>query len=172
MSAFDVVPTVEETAGDTPEELEEWLTETFAEFAELNVQRGYHDADGFYAELAGSPACLARGHVARVDEGHPLFDEWADAHPMSWDGDARLCEATQYGTACSACETDCGLFWEPPSLWTLPGVRGQETRPERSPLLCPECRDGKCRNCVGEAMTDADEMVPCGCPNHTNGSLT
>jgi hypothetical protein len=32
--------------------------------------------------------------------------------------------------------------------------------------LCPECRDGKCRNCVGEALTDDDELVPCGCPNH------
>lgn len=33
-------------------------------------------------------------------------------------------------------------------------------------VLCPECRDGKCRNCIGEALTDDDEMVPCGCPNH------
>lgn len=32
--------------------------------------------------------------------------------------------------------------------------------------LCPECRDGKCRNCIEQAMTDDDELVPCGCPNH------
>lgn len=126
MSAQDGVPTVEETASDTPEELEEWLTDTFAEFADAHRERRYHDADGFYAELAGSPSCLALGHIARVDEGHPLFDEWEAAHPMSWDGDERLCEATQYGTACTACETDCGMFWEPPTLWALPAVCGGE----------------------------------------------
>ena len=119
--------------------------------------------------MAGSPACIARGHAARVDEGHPLFEEWADEHPLSWDGDERLCEATQYATACTSCETDCGMFWEPVSLWELPGVRAGDIAPERSPLLCPECRDGKCRNCVGEALTDADEMVPCEFARHTNG---
>lgn len=36
----------------------------------------------------------------------------------------------------------------------------------RSEPLCPECRDGKCRNCIEQAMTDYDELVPCGCPNH------
>lgn len=37
--------------------------------------------------------------------------------------------------------------------------------------LCPECRDGKCRNCIGEALNDADELVPCGCAHHADGSL-
>ncbi|MCW2165383.1 hypothetical protein B0I12_002538 [Microbacterium hydrothermale] len=37
-------------------------------------------------------------------------------------------------------------------------------------VVCPECRDGKCRNCIGEAMTDDDEMVPCGCPNHAHAA--
>lgn len=38
--------------------------------------------------------------------------------------------------------------------------------PAPAPALCPECRDGKCRNCIGEAMTEDDELVPCGCPKH------
>ncbi|MCT2085052.1 hypothetical protein M3D75_02880 [Microbacterium enclense] len=36
---------------------------------------------------------------------------------------------------------------------------------------CSECRDGKCRNCVGEALNDADELVPCECAHHTDVSL-
>lgn len=33
------------------------------------------------------------------------------------------------------------------------------------PALCPECRDGKCRNCVEQTLDDNDQWVPCGCPN-------
>jgi hypothetical protein len=32
------------------------------------------------------------------------------------------------------------------------------------PLPCPECRNGKCVNCTGEALDEsADEIVPCEC---------
>jgi hypothetical protein len=35
--------------------------------------------------------------------------------------------------------------------------------PEPSPI-CPECRDGKHRNCTGEALNEyLDEIVPCRC---------
>lgn len=56
-----------------------------------------------------------------------------------------------------------------------PGCRGRKAYEDSLPrfgslppaaLLCPECRDGKCRNCIEQAMTDDDELVPCGCPNH------
>ena len=126
MSAQDTVPTPAETATDHPNELEEWLIDSFEEIAELDAGRraGEHDNLGFYAELAGSPGCLARGHFALVSNDHPLFEEWADAHPMSWDGE-RLCEVTKYATACTACESDCGQFFEPVSLWSLPGVAGR-----------------------------------------------
>lgn len=31
-----------------------------------------------------------------------------------------------------------------------------------APLICPECRDGKCKNCVGQALnTFTDEFVEC-----------
>ena len=48
-------------------------------------------------------------------------------------------------------------------------VGAMETTP-RSDALCPECRDGKHRNCIGEALAADDTLVPCGCPNHENGS--
>lgn len=31
---------------------------------------------------------------------------------------------------------------------------------------CPECRDGKCGNCVEQTLDADDNWVPCGCPNH------
>ena len=30
---------------------------------------------------------------------------------------------------------------------------------------CPECAQGKHRNCAGWAFNDADEWVPCMCPD-------
>jgi hypothetical protein len=30
--------------------------------------------------------------------------------------------------------------------------------------ICPECRDGKCGNCIGYALHEAtDTVVACGC---------
>lgn len=29
--------------------------------------------------------------------------------------------------------------------------------------LCPECRDGKHRNCDGQTLNDSDEFVDCPC---------
>lgn len=31
--------------------------------------------------------------------------------------------------------------------------------------ICPECRDGKCRNCTGWALNEDDEVVDCECPH-------
>lgn len=33
-------------------------------------------------------------------------------------------------------------------------------------ILCPECRNGECAACIDETLNDADEWVPCGCPEH------
>lgn len=30
--------------------------------------------------------------------------------------------------------------------------------------ICPECAQGKHLNCVGEALDEHDEFVPCYCP--------
>lgn len=37
---------------------------------------------------------------------------------------------------------------------------------EPAPILCPECGNGKCVNCIEQTLNDADEWVPCGCPEH------
>jgi len=39
-------------------------------------------------------------------------------------------------------------------------------RNQAAPILCPECRNGKCVNCILETLNDADEWVPCQCPEH------
>ena len=54
--------------------------------------------------------------------------------------------------------------------WTLCpcGARHRLVAPV-APLLCPECRDGKCGNCIGEALSEADELVSCECTNHMIG---
>lgn len=55
----------------------------------------------------------------------------------------------------------------------LTGPRSLATPgPDVTPPQCPECRDGKCRNCIGEALNDADELVPCGCAHHADGGTT
>lgn len=126
MSAHDTVPTLAEVEQDDLADVEEWLSDAFHEIGVANYERrhGDHDDLGYFAELAGSPGCVARGHASHVDEEHPLFEAWADEHPLSWEGE-RLCQATKYGTACTACEGDCGNYWEPESVWTLPGVTGE-----------------------------------------------
>lgn len=30
-------------------------------------------------------------------------------------------------------------------------------------LKCPECRDGKCRNCTGWTIDTKDDLIDCGC---------
>lgn len=56
-------------------------------------------------------------------------------------------------------------LWESEGIPTVivPGWLEEHAAPTP---VCPECRDGKCRNCIGEALADDDNLVPCGCPNH------
>lgn len=39
------------------------------------------------------------------------------------------------------------------------GIRTMISRP----AVCPECRQGKCGNCDGQAMDDSDNIVECQC---------
>ena len=34
-----------------------------------------------------------------------------------------------------------------------------------TPPICPECRDGKCRNCDNRALDEHDQIVECHCPD-------
>lgn len=44
------------------------------------------------------------------------------------------------------------------------------TEPEPTSWVCPECEQGKHRNCNGTAWDfDADELVPCGCTESVCG---
>lgn len=126
MSAHDDILTTEEAEAEFTEvELEEYLLDAFAEIAEFESERrAFHDRDGYLAELAGSVACAALGHAAHVDEDSPLYDEWIEAHPVGWSGE-HLCEATRFGSACTACESESCDFRPAPSLWDLPGVTGR-----------------------------------------------
>lgn len=38
------------------------------------------------------------------------------------------------------------------------------------PPLCPECRDGKCRNCTGWTLDAADNEIDCACDHSKDGS--
>lgn len=51
------------------------------------------------------------------------------------------------------------------SNWMEPLMPDVALKAERPRVrLCPECRDGKHRNCTGVAFTDdTDEQVPCPC---------
>lgn len=48
--------------------------------------------------------------------------------------------------------------------WGL--VLGQCILCGRKATLCPECVQGKHSNCIEQTLNDADEWVPCGCPEH------
>lgn len=65
------------------------------------LETRYHDRNGYLAELAGSPKCLALGHAPDPEEGW----DTGDAHPIGW-ADEPLCIATRSGSACTECESD------------------------------------------------------------------
>lgn len=124
MSAHDIAP-VGVHAGswwdETDEEREEYLLEVFFELPLIHRERHHHDRNGWYAELAGSEACLALGH--RYDpDGATDDDTWLpeDQHGYGWQGE-QLCTGTRYGVACTDCEGECDQT-DPVDLWSLPGV--------------------------------------------------
>lgn len=60
-----------------------------------------HPLDGFFADIAGGPTCLALGHTPDEDG----YWEDIEGHGSSW-ADDYLCYATKYGVCCTACESD------------------------------------------------------------------
>lgn len=62
-----------------------------------------------------------------------------------------------------------------PTIWRIEGLTmtrfrrcttrgGDVTGPDEDTGLCPECRDGKHRNCIGWTLNVNDDEVPCACP--------
>jgi len=84
--------------------------------------RSQHDQDGFLAQDAGSPACLALGHKPVLVDGFG-YEDWGDDHAGSFDGEW-LCKALTTDTCCTYCEGECQL--EIPLrkdfLWSLVGA--------------------------------------------------
>lgn len=53
---------------------------------------------------------------------------------------------------------------------TLAEMQRDEADEQRS---CPDCEQGKCRNCLGDAWSnDADDWVPCPCADRGHGGAT
>ena len=93
---------------------EDWLDEVRWQVNRNWQEKPFHNRDGYMCEEAGSPECLALGHQPDTD------GDWNDdEHPSGW-GYEPVCPATQYGSACSECEsddcswtpTDSAAFWE------------------------------------------------------------
>lgn len=116
MSAWEDVPTVEELADLSEDELEEYLDDALDEIPGWHHVNAWHDRDGYYAKEAGSAECVTLGHTEDdYDDG--------ETHPSSFDGEL-LCLATRFGECCTVCEGECQYNGGAPllSLWTLPGV--------------------------------------------------
>lgn len=84
------------------------------------LEKQGHDQNGYLCHLAGSPECLALGHVAPEPDPEYPGEEWdaVPGHESGWDGDW-LCRGTQYATACTECEGECMVYdeFDPGALW-------------------------------------------------------
>lgn len=106
----------------TDDELAIALPTLFAELRDLQRRLALHNRDGFFAEEAGSDACLALGHQPNPDM--PLREQWVDVEGHEYGYTDWLCSATKYGQSCTYCEGEC-IWPVPPRLWALPNVTGE-----------------------------------------------
>ena len=119
MDVSEKEPSVEGFSASNPVPDEDWL-----DFVRWDVNTNWHDQaslhplTGFFAQYAGSNACVALGHVSRKD------DDWEDVegHPMGF-GEEFLCIGTAYGVCCTVCESDdCPILnraTDTKSFWRL-----------------------------------------------------
>lgn len=86
---------------------------------------------------------------------------------LAWPGDPRFAVRvrTVYGSMPEQIVEASSLVDALTKAAAIPLTEWIERRARPAPL-CPECRDGKHRNCIGEALAADDTLVPCGCPNH------
>lgn len=118
MSEWETVPEPEEIAEHTEEEWADYMQSVYDGMKVWWGEAKFHDEDGYFADVAGSEACLALGHT-------PFQDDTGEAwpgHPIGWNGEV-LCEGTRYGVACMQCEGECE-HERPESVWSMPGVIG------------------------------------------------
>lgn len=128
MSEIDDVPTLEQLAGDSEAEVEEWLLDTFDDLARSAREAPFHNRSGFLCYLAGDPQCLELGHT--YDEADDVWEPEGDHEHWDWNGNGRLCSPTRYQSACGECESafgECeGGRRLDVQLWALPGVTGAD----------------------------------------------
>jgi hypothetical protein len=113
MSAWEDVPGKDEWTEYTDAEWDEYMRDVYRGLRAYWFEREHHDRRGYFAELAGSPDCLALGHKPDPET------DWVDVndHQRGWDGDY-ICEATRYGEACMECEGNCDFeFFDATALW-------------------------------------------------------
>ena len=104
---------------------EEYISSLSMSFLIVHFEAKHHNKEGFYAELAYSPKCLALGHTREYDEDGNLVEEFEDelaqdeTHIPSWN-DGYICVDTKYAEACTECEFDCEYMdFKIPTLWDL-----------------------------------------------------
>jgi hypothetical protein len=114
---------VEGFTPESPIAEEDWDDMVAWEMRVYWSDRWRHNDDGYLCEIAGSPACLALGHVVFDEDG--MLDEALEDHPTGWDGDS-LCPATKYDTACTTCEGPCQAppTATPAAFWKLFAAQG------------------------------------------------
>ena len=74
------------------------------EMLSASHERMLHNQDGYFAEKAGSPACVALGHKEPEGGWYERYDD--EEHLIGWDNEP-LCVATRFGVACTVCEGEC-----------------------------------------------------------------
>jgi hypothetical protein len=84
----------------TDDELDEYLAYVYEDLREAYRDRHLHNRDGFFADVAGSEACVALGHPDSADALE------VDGHERGWTGEV-ICTGTRFGVACTECEGEC-----------------------------------------------------------------
>lgn len=98
---------------------EDWADEVRWTVNQHWMEKTFHDRNGYIAEIAESPACLALGHI----EPESGWEEAGDPqHPYGWEGFI-LCNSIRLGDACTSCEREAELCdWQPAdprAFWRL-----------------------------------------------------
>lgn len=142
MSHYEAVPTdLEEWFEEfnTDEIVDEFLRATSLDIMRYHRERlKFHDRNGYFAEFAYEPKCLALGHErSRYEPEESEPDAETDFEPIDddqlmRDGDHEsgfngeiICTGTRYGTCCTECEGYCEYENTGGNLWALPGVTGE-----------------------------------------------
>lgn len=120
--AFDPDEVAGADHGLDDDQLAEALPQLFADLRRYAANRRLHDRDGFFADFAGSTACLELGH--RPNEDAPFGEQWVTVPDHEYGFDSVICLTTRRGVCCTVCEGEC-MWAALPQLWQVPAVTGE-----------------------------------------------